>query len=114
MAPVPPPKAPPEKGEPQPASPEKGEQLVHSPKITHFEEPVYPDEATRDRIEGDVVVKVLVGVDGKPIKAEVLRGPEPLRKAALKAAKQARFEPGTMDGKPIKAWVALPYKFRLE
>lgn len=75
--------------------------------------PQYPTIAREAEIEGKVVVKALVDKEGKVTKAVVVDGPEIFRDAALAAAKQWVFKPAIMGGKPVKVWVAIPFRFRL-
>lgn len=44
-------------------------------------------------IKGEVVVKILIDVDGRVVLAHAVAGPWPLRQAAVKAAYQWRFRP---------------------
>lgn len=84
-------------------------------RILHFERPEYPEPARKAKIEGQVVVKVLVEADGSVAECAVLRSVHPLLDAAaLASARLCRFEPGTQRGIPIRSWVALPYEFRLK
>jgi len=74
----------------------------------------YPEIARRVGLEGTVVVHVLVGIDGRVEAAEVTRGVHPLLdKAALAAARRCVFEPARQRELKVKAWVAVPYRFRL-
>ena len=85
-----------------------------NPKITHFAKPHYPEMARRAQIEGTVIVKVLVGPDGSVKDAQILQGVNPLlNKAALVAARKCKFIPGKQRNIPVKAWMALPFNFRL-
>lgn len=84
-------------------------------RILHFEQAEYPEPARQAKIEGQVVVKVLVEVDGGVGECVVLRSVHPLLdEAALASARRCRFEPGKQRGIPIRSWVALPYEFRLK
>jgi TonB family protein len=58
-------------------------------------------------------VRVLIGIDGKVMQAEVLRGKTIFRKAALTAIKQYEFSPARQNDKPVPVWMALPIRFRL-
>jgi len=70
--------------------------------------------ARRASIEGTVLVKVLVGPDGTVKQAVLLRGVNPIvDREALKAARKCTFIPGKQRNIPVKAWMALPYVFRL-
>jgi len=83
-------------------------QLVSQPK------PHYPEVARLARVEGTVIVKVLVDVDGSVRKAEIVRGVHTLlNNAALKAARQCVFVPGRQRELKVATWVAVPYNFRL-
>jgi protein TonB len=85
-----------------------------NPKITFWAKPVYPEMARRAQIEGTVIVKVLVGPDGTVKQAVVLQGVNPLlNKSAIEAARRCKFIPGKQRNIPVKAWMALPFNFRL-
>jgi protein TonB len=85
-----------------------------NPKITFWAKPEYPEMARRAQIEGTVLVKVLVGPDGTVKDAVVLQGVNPLlNKAAIEAARKCKFIPGKQRNIPVKAWMALPFNFRL-
>ncbi len=85
-----------------------------NPKIVHWAKPTYPEIARRAQIEGTVIVKVLVGPDGSVKDAQILQGINPmLNRAALEAARKCKFIPGKQRNIPVKAWMALPFAFRL-
>jgi len=84
------------------------------PQLTYFAPPEYPEMARISRLEGTVIVKVLVGPDGTVMAAEILQGVHPiLNRSALAAARRCKFEPGKQRNIPVKAWMAIPYRFRL-
>jgi len=85
-----------------------------NPTIVQWAKPEYPEIARRAQIEGTVIVKVLVGPDGSVKDAQVLQGVNPmLNKAAIAAARRCKFKPGKQRNIPVKAWMALPFAFRL-
>lgn len=85
-----------------------------NPVLLHQAKPVYPELARLARLEGTVVVRVLVGADGRVLEAVVVKGVHPqLDRAAVAAARQCRFKPGRQREMPVKAWVAVPYRFSL-
>ena len=85
-----------------------------NPRIIQWAKPDYPEIARRAQIEGTVIVKVLVGPDGSVKDAQILQGVNPmLNKAALNAARRCKFSPGKQRNIPVKAWMALPFAFRL-
>ena len=74
----------------------------------------YPEMARRAQIEGTVIVKVLVGPDGLVKDAQIVQGVHPiLDKQALIAARRWTFFPGKQRNIPVKAWMAIPFNFRL-
>lgn len=75
--------------------------------------PVYPAEALKARIQGQVQVKVNLDETGKVISAEALFGPEQLRAAAVEAAKRARFQPFVSNGVAEKVFGIVTYDFVL-
>jgi len=84
------------------------------PTLLGYAEPYYPELARMAELEGIVVVNVLVGPDGSVLRAEIQNGAHPLlNKAALEAARKCRFSPGMQRELPVKAWMAIPYRFRL-
>lgn len=75
---------------------------------------IYPEMARKAGIEGQVIVRVLVGKDGKPKKAVVQQtDSKMLDKAAVKAVLKQIFTPAIQNGKPITCWVSIPIKFKL-
>ena len=78
-------------------------------------DPVYPPQARQLRKEATILVKVLVGPDGRVREAEpVIAKADPygFQGAALRAARQAVFKPGTADGEPHEMWTTVVISFR--
>lgn len=93
--------------------------FVHTPPVieaSRCEKPEYPPAARRLRESGTVVLRILVGVDGRVISSEVetSSGYKRLDEAARQGLSLCRFKPGTMDGKPEQAWATLRYAWRLQ
>lgn len=84
-----------------------------APAILHRVDPLYPELARRARVQGTVVLMMVVDERGVPMQVRVLDGPVPLQDAALQAARQWRFEPAQMDGRPVAASFRLTLNFRL-
>jgi len=75
-------------------------------KLIKKVEPIYPSDAAARNISGTVRVYYVIGGDGVVYNAHALSGEglseDPsLRKAAEEAVLQWRYQPATMDGKPI-------------
>jgi len=77
--------------------------------------PIYPQIAIDAGVEGPVTVYVLVGKNGRVLKAQLAeRFQVPmLNESALAAARQWVFTPGYANGKPVACWMAIPFRFRL-
>ncbi len=84
------------------------------PEIVRWVAPEYPEMARGMELQGQVLVKVLVGTDGRPWATELVQGVHPiLDREALEAAKRCVFSPGKQRDRPVEVWVTLPYTFRL-
>jgi protein TonB len=89
---------------------------VEPPKLVRFVKPGYPPIARRLRVEGEVVVSVLVDETGKVADARIVRSATQdvgLEEAALAAARSASFQPATKDGVRVKMWTTLRIPFQL-
>lgn len=78
-------------------------------KAIELPEPVLPEGATK--VGGKVRVRVLIDETGKVISAEVEDGRIELRRAALEAARKARFRPTLLEGQPVKVTGFINYIF---
>ena len=86
------------------------------PKIIRQMPVSYPAEAKRGGLEGHVVVRVLIGTNGKADKMEVVESePEGVfDEAALKSLKYWQFRPGILGGELVATWVKIPLSFKLD
>lgn len=78
--------------------------------------PSYPADAIKNKEQGTVVLRVLVGVDGKPVHVTVeatTKAAPDLIKAANDTVMGWHFTPAMKDGKPVEAYVRVPFKFNL-
>lgn len=63
--------------------------------------------------EGMVVVRILVDTSGDYVQHIVVKDPDPvLTKVVTQAIPALKFSPAIINGKPTKAWVAIPFSFR--
>jgi TonB family protein len=76
-------------------------------------EPVYPQEALRQRIAGTVKLHVLIARNGTVEKAELTDGPALLAEAALRAVQQWHYEPTFLGGEATQAEEDITIVFRL-
>ena len=99
-----------------PAAPAKVELPNSKADYLHNPPPDYPRMSVRLGEQGQVMVKVLIGADGVPQKAELQNssGFERLDKAALDAAMRWRYVPGKRGGVAETMWYLLPMTFNLK
>jgi protein TonB len=78
-------------------------------------QPVYPAGERRAEREGRVVVRVLIGTDGRVKQVErVSATNDAFYRATLERAMgKWRFRPGTRDGVPVEAWRTMSLTFVL-
>lgn len=75
----------------------------------------YPEMARLAGVQGLVMVKVLVGIDGRVQRVELLKGVHPLiDRPALAAARRLEFAPGTQRDNPVQCWMGVPFRFVLD
>ena len=91
------------------------DEVDEPPRPVRSVPPDYPYAAKKDRIEGQVVLRMLVTSDGTPTNITVHSADPPgvFEKAALDAAKRWRFKPGRYAGRDVDTWVLLPFNFEL-
>lgn len=75
--------------------------------------PVYPDLAREAGVDGTVLLRVLVGKDGRVKDVHVDRSIALLDEAAVAAARRWVFTPALSNGHPVMVWVAVPVRFSL-
>lgn len=111
---------------PKPAQPQASPTPVSAPKdgqplnvgsliekATQKVAPTYPPTAKTARISGLVKVFVIVDENGAVAKIERSDGPSVLRMAAESAARQWKFQPVVVDGKPIRMSGYISFNFTL-
>lgn len=80
-------------------------------------QPTYPASAIKNMEQGTVILDVLVGTDGKPLKLEVdpaTKAAPDLVKAASEAAMEWRFNPAMKNGQPVESHARVPVAFNLK
>jgi TonB family protein len=87
---------------------------VLNAKATSLPQPTYPPAAKAVKASGSVVVQVVVDEKGNVISASAISGHPLLRAAAVVAARQAKFTPTKLAGKPVKVSGILNYNFVAE
>jgi protein TonB len=76
--------------------------------------PAYPTLAKTQRIQGAVQVDALVDTNGKVSSMKIVSGPPLLHQAAMDALRQWKYQPATLDGKPVPMHLTVTVQFRLQ
>jgi protein TonB len=87
-----------------------------SPSVcVYCPEPKYTEDARKAKIQGKILLQVLVGADGKPARIQVLQGlGMGLDESAVEILRTWRFSPARDANKrPVRAWVTIETNFRL-
>lgn len=99
---------------------EKQDQNATGIKITRHPRPTYTEEASRERISGNVVLKVEFKADGKigEITEVVERNDAVMKRVglinqAIKAARTIKFKPATENGKAITQFKVIVLNFKI-
>lgn len=85
-----------------------------APQLLARPVPEYPEIAMRARIEGTVVLRVVVGPSGAVENVQVMKGEPILATAAVKAVKRWRYSPIIWRGEPASAILTEKVAFRLQ
>ena len=73
------------------------------PVLLNRPRPNYTEEARKNKIQGSVLVEVVIGTDGAVKQVRVIRGlPDGLTENAIQAAYQLRFRPAMRNGQPVQ------------
>jgi protein TonB len=91
------------------------EQGVSSPAhLAHGDKPPYPSGARAERVEGDVVLELVLSTSGTVESVRVLEGAgHGFDAAAAAAAQSYRFSPALKDGHPVRVRMRWTVQFRL-
>jgi TonB family protein len=82
------------------------------PALTNAVPAAYPADAPDADRPHSIVLSVVVGVDGVPSGIHTIRSDSgPYEAAAIAAVQQSRFQPGTLDGKPVPVRVVVRVPF---
>jgi protein TonB len=115
-APPPPPPPPPPPGAKElsdPGAVRVGGNIRPPVKITNVN-PVYPPEAKDARVQGVVILDILIGEDGRVENAKILRSIPMLDQAAIDAVAQWVFTPTTINGEAKKVIMTATVNFTLQ
>jgi len=86
---------------------------LEKPRLISRVSPDYPKVAKRAEVEGNVILEASTDIEGNVVDLKVLKGNPLLRKAAIKAVKQWKYEPFRVRGKVQPAVFTVNVYFRL-
>ncbi len=88
---------------------------VTTPRLLREVKPQYSARAMKEKVQGEVLIECVVKADGTVGDTKIAKSLDvDLDKAALDAAAQWVFEPGTRDGKPVNVLVTITMTFRVK
>jgi TonB family protein len=73
----------------------------------------YPADAKLARIQGVVVVNLLIDEMGQVMKVDLVSGDKRLAKSVISTVKYWRFEPELENGRPVVSRLSVPVTFRI-
>ena len=90
-------------------------QVAERPVARHGPRPEYPMRERQLRIQGRVLIAVIIEADGSPNQdsVRIVTSVNPaIDREALRWVSGASFWPGCRDGRPVRVRVAIPIDFR--
>jgi TonB family protein len=88
---------------------------VQFAKLLQQAKPVYPASAQAAGIQGTVLLRAVIGTDGRIMGLTVSSSPDPtLSDAAMESARQWRYQPTLLNGEPVEVLTTISVNFRLD
>ncbi len=88
---------------------------VKAPKLVNRIDPKYPEIARKARIQGIVILEAIINKQGDVTDVKVLKSLNSLcDDAAMVAARQWKFEPGTQNDIPVDVVMTLTVQFQIK
>jgi protein TonB len=85
---------------------------VKAAKLISSVAPVYPILAKNQHVSGNVVIDALIDETGHVTTVKVTSGPALLHQAAMAAVRQWKYQPASLDGKPVAMHLSVTLQFR--
>lgn len=85
------------------------------PRFASLFQPPYPPRLQRLDIEGKVVLKVLIGADGRVLDVQIVYTDDDgfAEVTERQALTKWRFKPATRDGTPVETWKQMTVRFEI-
>jgi periplasmic protein TonB len=84
-----------------------------APRAIKMTRPQYPQEAFIKKIEGTVIVEILIDIQGRVVAARVIQSVPMLDAAAVQTVRQWVFSPAMKQGRPVPTLAHAPVAFRI-
>lgn len=85
------------------------------PEKIFYPEPTYTEEARQARIQGSVILQIVIDKEGNVRKPTVIKGlPLGLDASAIETVKEWRFKPAVQDGEAVSVYFTLILNFSLQ
>lgn len=89
--------------------------LEKPPRLIRMIEPVYPEKARKEGIQGVVIIEATTDKKGNVIQAKILKSESSLlNQPAVDAVRQWKYEPMYKDGKPVGVTFTVNIMFKLK
>ena len=85
---------------------------VKAAKLISSVAPVYPILAKNQHVSGNVVIDASIDETGHVTTVKVISGPALLHQAAMAAVRQWKYQPASLDGKPVSMHLTVTLQFR--
>jgi TonB family protein len=76
--------------------------------------PIYPPDAKKAKIQGKVVLSVVIGKDGNVESVRALSGPQELQQSAIDAVRQWTYKPYILNGDAVEVKTTINVIYQLE
>jgi protein TonB len=87
---------------------------VQTAKLISKVDPSYPVLAKNQHVAGDVRIDALIDPNGHVTTMKVISGPTLLHQAAMDALRQWKYQPASLDGKPVPMHLTVTLQFRMQ
>jgi protein TonB len=88
--------------------------VVKTAQLLTSTRPIYPAFAKTQRVSGDVKIDALIDATGRVTTMKIVSGPAMLHQAAMDALHLWKYQPATLDGKPVPIHLAVTIQFRMQ
>lgn len=87
---------------------------VTSPHAIYAPDPEYTDKARKAKVNGTVIVSLIVTVEGEARDVKVTKSLTPdLDQRTIETVRTWRFKPGTKDGQPVAVQIEAEVSFHI-